>query len=83
MAAVPEIDQIREILNWIGFAVDAQRTSIINDAFSVYADIQSLTEKDITDFLKIIRVSTLLNPNDNNSTCEIHVKRSVKRGALK
>ena len=49
MAAVPEIDQIREILNWIGFAVDAQRTSIINDAFSVYADIQSLTEKDITE----------------------------------
>jgi len=49
MALVPEIDQIREILTWIGFANENNRTSIIDDAFNTYADIHSLKEKDITE----------------------------------
>ena len=51
MAAVPppEIDQIEEILTWIGFTVPANRTSIIDDAFNTYADIRSLKDKDISE----------------------------------
>ena len=51
MAAVPppEIDQIGEILTWIGFTDPANRTSIIDDAFNTYADIRSLKEKDISE----------------------------------
>ena len=50
MAAVlPEIDQKRIILTWIGFNEQANRTSITNDAFIYYADMQALKEKDITD----------------------------------
>ena len=41
MAAVPEIDQIREILGWIGFANNPDRTSIIQSTFEEYADIQA------------------------------------------
>ena len=49
MAAVSEIDQLREILDWIGFSQNADRTSIIQGAFEEYTDIQSLNEKDITE----------------------------------
>ena len=51
MAAVPppEIDQIGEILTWIGFTDPANRKSIIDDAFNTYADIRSLKEKDISE----------------------------------
>ena len=42
MAAVPEIDQLREILGWIGFVDNADRESIIKGAFEAYSDIQSL-----------------------------------------
>ena len=49
MAAVPEIDQLREILGWIGFVDNADRESIIKGAFEAYSDIQSLNEKDITE----------------------------------
>ena len=48
-AVVPEIDQLREILDWIGFAQNADRSSIIQGAFEEYTDIQSLDEKDITE----------------------------------
>ena len=61
MAAVPEIDQIREILTWIGFTIDANRTSIINDAFSEFSDIQSLTEKDITELSESFGRRTVTN----------------------
>ena len=43
-AVVPEIDQLREILDWIGFTQNADRTSIIQGAFEEYSDIQSLNE---------------------------------------
>ena len=46
---VPEIDQIKEILNWIGFTDAAQRDRICNDAFTNYADILSMNEKDVTE----------------------------------
>ena len=46
---VPEIDQIREILTWIGFQQAIERENIINDAFRSYDDIQALTVKDISD----------------------------------
>ena len=49
MAAVlPEIDQKRIILTWIGFNEQANRASITNDASINYADMQTLKEKDIT-----------------------------------
>ena len=36
---VPEIEQIREILTWIGFQHALERESIINNAFRSYNDI--------------------------------------------
>ena len=46
---VPEIDQIKEILNWIGFTDAGQRDRICNDAFTNYADILAMNEKDVTE----------------------------------
>ena len=43
-----EIDQIRQILTWIGFNNDAERDDIIDDAMTTYDDILCLTIKDIT-----------------------------------
>ena len=61
MAAVPEIDQIREILEWIGFANNPDRTSIIQSAFEEYTDIQSLNEKDITELSESFSRRTATN----------------------
>ena len=38
--AVPEIDQLNQCLEWIGFPIENERLSIIQDAFTSYADIQ-------------------------------------------
>ena len=40
MAPQPEIDQIRDILEWIEFANAGNCTSIIDNDFSTYAYIQ-------------------------------------------
>ena len=61
MSAVPEIDQIREILEWIGFANNPDRTSIIQSAFEEYTDIQSRNEKDITELSESFSRRTATN----------------------
>ena len=48
MAAVPEIDQICEILTCIGFTDVIHRNNIRHDDFTTFSDILSTTEKDIT-----------------------------------
>ena len=47
--AVPEIDQLNQCLEWIGFPVENERLSIMQDAFTTYADIQEMKEKDVTE----------------------------------
>ena len=69
MAAVPEIDQIREILEWIGFANNPDRTSIIQSAFKEYADIQSLNEKDITELSESFSRHTATNAAQPPTEC--------------
>ena len=44
---VSEIDQIKEILDWIGFVDAAHRTRITDDAFTTYANILAMNEKDV------------------------------------
>jgi len=44
---VPEIDQIGQILTWIGFTDATQRLSIIDDAFNCYMDMLALKEKEM------------------------------------
>jgi hypothetical protein len=61
MAAVPEIDQLREILDWIGFAQNADRSSINQGVFEEYTDIQSLNEKDITELSDSLSRRTATN----------------------
>ena len=46
---VPEIDQLNQCLEWIGFPVENERLSIMQDAFTSYADIQEMNEKDVTE----------------------------------
>ena len=46
---VQEIDQIDQILEWIGFTDLAHRGRIIEDAFTTYADVQAMNEKDVTE----------------------------------
>jgi hypothetical protein len=41
-------DTMNQILHWIGFRTEAQRTSLIEDAFESFDDFKSLTEKDIS-----------------------------------
>ena len=43
-----EVDQIRQVLTWIGFNDNNERDDIINDAMTTYDDILCLTIKDIT-----------------------------------
>ena len=43
-----ENENIRQSLHWIGFRTNAQRTSVVNDAFDSFIGIKMLTEKDIT-----------------------------------
>ena len=44
-----ELNQIGQILTWIGFENPEHRTAILEDAFDCYEDINSLCTKDITD----------------------------------
>ena len=43
-----EADEIRQILEWIGFNDNAHRNDIMADAMTFYDDILCLTIKDIT-----------------------------------
>ena len=62
---VPEIEQIREILTWIGFQHAIERESIMNDAFRSYDDIQALTVKDISDLCDMFGKRTATNGRIN------------------
>ena len=64
-AVVPEIDQIGQMLTWIGFNNQGNRNSIINNAFSTFADIQDLTEKDITELSESFARRTAQNDRIN------------------
>ena len=46
---VPEIDQLNQILEWVGFPIGNERLNILQDAFTNYADIQAMKEKDVTE----------------------------------
>ena len=46
---VPEIDQIKPILDWIGFSDVGYRTRITDDTFTTYNDFLMINEKDITE----------------------------------
>ena len=48
-APASEIDQLLEILGWIGFSSEPDRRAICDDAFTTYEDLFSLREKDITE----------------------------------
>ena len=61
MAAVPEINQITEILTWIGFINAGSCTDIINNAFTTYADMKSLKEKDINELSESFSRCTVIN----------------------
>ena len=68
-AVIPEIDQIEQMLTWIGFNIQGNRTSIINDAFSTFSDIQALTEKDIKDLQESFARRTAQNDRINFGIC--------------
>ena len=53
------------MLTWIGFNIQGNRTSIINDAFSTFSDIQALTEKDIKDLQESFARRTAQNDRIN------------------
>ena len=42
-----ERETIEQCLFWIGFHIDTQRTSLIDNAYGLYGDIKMLTDKDI------------------------------------
>ena len=46
---VSKIDQFPQILEWIGFTDGNQRARIIQDAFTTYAEIQPIDEKNVTE----------------------------------
>ena len=59
--AMVEIDQIRQILTWIGFSTAEDRQSIIDDAFESYDDLLQLKSTDITDISASFGRRTVLN----------------------
>ena len=58
---LPEIDQISQILEWIGFTDQGQRTRIINDAFTTYDDILAMNDKDVTELSTLFGRRTAAN----------------------
>lgn len=46
-AGLNENDTIQQMLYWIGFRIDDQRTGIIDDSLGSYDDIRMLSEKDV------------------------------------
>ena len=46
--AMFEVDQICQIMTWIGFADDNERGDVIVDATTTYNDIRCLSINDIT-----------------------------------
>ena len=46
--AMAEDDQIRQILTWIGFTIQAERNAIVDDAMASYDDLLCLNTKDVT-----------------------------------
>ena len=59
--AMAKVDQIRQILTWIGFTTADDRNAIIDDAFESYNDLLELTSKDITELSASFGRRTLLN----------------------
>ena len=47
-AGIDESDTISQVLHWIGFVRDVDRTRIIEDSLDAYNDIKMLSEKDVT-----------------------------------
>ena len=45
----PDIKQIEQILEWIGFAEGIQRNRTINDTSATYDDILTMKKKDVTE----------------------------------
>jgi hypothetical protein len=41
-------NSICQLLHWIGFRMDAQKQSLVDDAFESFTDMKMLSEKDIT-----------------------------------
>ena len=56
-----EVDQIQQILTWIGFTIANDRQFIIDDAFELYNDLVELTSKDIIDLIANFGRRTVLN----------------------
>jgi hypothetical protein len=52
---------IVQILHWIGFRVQAERQSLINDCFTSFDDLSSLTSKDITSMASDFSSRTVAN----------------------
>ena len=46
--ALSENEMIQQCLYWIGFRTVAQRTSLVDNAYGSYDDINMLSDKDIS-----------------------------------
>ena len=44
---ITEANSLRQILHWIGFRIEAQRTSLVEDCFGSFRDLKALTENDV------------------------------------
>ena len=64
-SAVHEIDQLRSILNWIGFTSAPEHISITTNAFTMYDNLLSLKEKDITELSEAFSSRTTTNRKIN------------------
>ena len=60
-AVTPEIDQLNEILNWIGFSTPTERIAIIDHAFTTCDEIISLKEKYISELAEAFGRRTTSN----------------------
>ena len=58
---VPEINQIEEILDWIGFTDAAHCKRMTVDAFTTYADILAMNEKDVAELSTSFSRRTVAN----------------------
>ena len=47
-AGISEGDSLLQILHWIGFRTDDQRTSLVEDSFGSFEDLKVLNDKDVS-----------------------------------
>ena len=68
---VAEIDELRQILEWLGFTQDTNRIAVTDDAFVAYDDVLNLKSNHITNLSESFTRKSVTNSQIIFGNCKI------------